>query len=296
MITLLNGTREKSKLGSIVKQKSVSDGVFVYADGSEKGDVYIVAEDGVSHNHPCRLINKGEAKVLVYGSFKGGDVLRTRQSGDKQATGYAFKASDADVPYLKVGRALTEGRNGLIDVDLDIIYINELNSDGTAWEDLRAPATGINPAGSVAPPAVNTTDGSLTFSTSDAICVWFQLPHQWKEGTDLHLHIHWSKSTSASGTVNWQTKYKWANIGDTMPAFSSLVSGTVKISDDDTADQHALLEFPDISGTGKTISSMLCVYLIRTASGDTYGADANLYEVDVHYECNGIGSKTEYTK
>ena len=166
----------------------------------------------------------------------------------------------------------------------------------TYWDDLRAPASGINPAGQISPPSVNAADGSLTFSTSDAVCAWFQLPHAWKEGTDLNPHIHWSKTTSASGTVNWQIKYKWFNIGDVAGAFSSLNSGIDQVPNSDIADKHALMTFPIFSGVGKTISSMVCIYLVRTTSGDTYGADVNLYEIDLHYERDSNGSSQIYIK
>ena len=293
---LINATRAQSVLGTVVKQSPSKNGSFVYADGTEKGNVYVVAEGGVPHGSSCEVKNTGDAEVMVRGSYKGGDIVRLRQSSDKKATGACFKASDSDVPYLKIGKLLEPGRNGLLRVNLDIQYVSALNSDGTAWEDLRAPATGINPAGQVSPPTVNSADGSLSFSTADAICIWFQLPHSYKEGSDVILHIHWSKSSTASGTVNWQTKYKWANRGSVMPSFSALVSGTEVTPNSNVTNKHALLEFTDLSGTSKTISSMLCVYLVRTASGDSYGAEANLYEVDLHYQIDSMGSKTEYVK
>jgi hypothetical protein len=290
---LINATGERSKLGRVVKQSSKQRNAFVYASLDETAKVFIIAEDGVPNGGECFVVGSGMAKVFVKGEVKRGNNIRSRRNWDSKDAGACYISKAEDVPYINIGVALEDGKNQLVDALLHIYYERLVD---TAWDDLRAPASGINPAGSVAPPAVNTTDGSLTFSTNDAVCVWFQLPHDWKEGTDLHLHIHWSKSTSASGTVNWQTKYKWANIGDTMPSFSSLVSGTVKVADSDTADKHALLEFADISGTGKTLSSMLCVYLIRTLAGDSYAADANLYEIDIHYERDSFGSRTEYTK
>jgi hypothetical protein len=164
------------------------------------------------------------------------------------------------------------------------------------WEDLRAPASGINPAGSLAPPAVNTADGSLTFGKNDVICAWFQLPHSYYEGSELRVHIHWSKATTNNGTVNWQMKYKWANIGDVMPAFSDLVTGTEGIPTSNVVDKHALVEWEPISGVGKTISSMICIYLVRTGTGDTFTGDANLYEIDIHYQRDTRGSREEYVK
>jgi hypothetical protein len=201
-------------------------------------------------------------------------------------------------------------------VGTDIIYeitvlqgsnaeaVNKINLSGpdgltlsdTVWDDLRSPASGINPAGSVSPPAVNNTDGSLTFGTSDAVCAWFQLPHNYKEGSDIHIHIHWSKSTTNGGTVHWQMKSKWFNRGEVAPAFSALADGSEETPNSNTVDKMAIMEWPGSSGVGKLISSMVCVYLIRTAAGDTYTGNANLYEIDIHYEIDTLGSREEHLK
>lgn len=170
-----------------------------------------------------------------------------------------------------------------------------------AWDDLKAPATAINPAGSVAPATIDTDDGSLVFTNGQTqiIAVWFQLPHAWKVGSDLSLHLHWAKTTSAAGTVKWQSKFEWTNIGAVRAGFSAFVDGTEGIPNSDTAGKHALFEFPDYVGTGKTISSMVCVVLQRLSSGgsaDTYGAPVKLFEIDLHYQIDSLGSYLEYTK
>ena len=73
------------------------------------------------------------------------------------------------------------------------------------WDDLRAPANAINPAGSPSAATVSTADASLQFAgnADNVVVVWFQLPHQWKEGSDLHPHIHWAKNTTDAGIVDW---------------------------------------------------------------------------------------------
>lgn len=166
-----------------------------------------------------------------------------------------------------------------------------------AWEDLRAPATGINPVGSTSPATPNTTDGSLTFAKGNVVTCWFQMSHAWKEGSDIYIHLHWSKTTSAAGSVNWQIKYKWFNLGATAPAFSSLITGSETIPNSDTADKHALYSFPVVSGAGKTLSSMICVYLERINDGnDTYAANVNLYEIDIHHLVDSFGSNSISSK
>ena len=167
-----------------------------------------------------------------------------------------------------------------------------------AWDDLRAPATGINPAGSAASATVDTEDGSLLFANGQVqtVAITFQMPHTWKVGTDVSFHIHWCKTTAAAGTVKWQAKYKWTNIGDVIPPFSAFSDGTEAIPNSDIANKHAIFEFTDYFGVGKTISSQITIVLQRNTTGDTYGATVKLLEADIHYQVDSFGSGQEYVK
>lgn len=170
----------------------------------------------------------------------------------------------------------------------------------STWDDLVISATLINPAGSPAPPAIDNTDGSLLFDAAgvETVIGIFQIPHCYLAGSDIVFHIHWAKSTSATGNVTWQMKYKWANIGATLPAFSSLTAGVRLTTDNNTADENQLTSWTALSGTGKTLSSILIVYLERTGTdgGDTYGADAKLFSFDVHYRKDSNGSSQQTVK
>ena len=128
-----------------------------------------------------------------------------------------------------------------------------------------------------------------------------QLSHTWREGTPITPHVHWSKTTSASGNVEWLFDYKWAPIGEvldgswTQIAEDATVSGT---PDTDTANKHLITSFGEISTTGKQISDMLLMKVTRvpTATNDTYEADARLWELDIHFQVDGRGSTKEYVK
>ena len=170
-----------------------------------------------------------------------------------------------------------------------------------AWDDLRSPASAINPAGSAVAATVDQEDGSLVFSNgqTQTIAIWFQMPHAWKVGTDVSLHLHWAKTTSAAGTVKWQSKYEWTNIGGTRAGYSVFVDGTEAIPNSNISGKHAIFEFTDLSGIGKGISSMIGVVIQRLSSGtgaDTYAAPVKLFEVDIHYQVDGFGSQEEYVK
>lgn len=171
---------------------------------------------------------------------------------------------------------------------------------GDAWDDLRFPASGINPAGQVDAPAVDTSTypGTLLFvNTSTRLLAGVaQMPHAWVEGSAVRPHVHWSKTTSASGGVVWEFCYAIADVGETFGAYSAWIAGTNVVSDSDTAHKHALDTFGDVAMTGKKGSTMIAWQLRRKhdATGDDYAANARLWELDFHYRVWGLGSSQEY--
>jgi len=177
-----------------------------------------------------------------------------------------------------------------------------LIDSATQWDDLVIPASLINPSGSPSPPMVDNTDGTWLFKEGEVntTAFTFQMPHSWKQGTNISFHIHWCKATAGSGSPLWRSKYRWVNLGDTATSFTALDTLTLSslLTDNNLAGQHLLSEDPDYTGSGKTFSSILIVYLERTgtASSDNYEASAKLLSVDVHYQVESFGSRREYAK
>ena len=145
--------------------------------------------------------------------------------------------------------------------------------------------------------------GTLLFDAAgvEVVGLVVQLPHSYKEGTDLRPHVHWMKTTSASGAVLWQMRYKVIKIGDvadadfTTETASVVVDGT---TDTNTANKHLITSFPVIPGAGIQISDMFCIELSRLGNdpADTYGADARLLEFDIHYQQDEPGSRQQFLK
>lgn len=169
----------------------------------------------------------------------------------------------------------------------------------TAWDDLRFPAHGINPAGQTDAPAVDTATfpGTLLFSTSavNLIAGVAQMPHDWARGSELRPHLHWAKSTSASGGVVWEWCYAIADIGGTFGAYSAWIPATAVVADGNTANKHALDSFPSLAMTGYKESTMIAWQIRRNtaATADNYGAVARLFEFDFHYQVGKLGTATE---
>lgn len=181
------------------------------------------------------------------------------------------------------------------------IYASNIWVTGV-WDDIRTPVTSIKVGGSR--PAIETIyKGSLVLGFEDKIllqqqnCYFtIQIPHGYKEGTDIEAHIHWTPEDNTGGDVVWVLTYSWANKYGTFPVETPLTAiapaGVV-------TDEHLRTGFGYISGTGKTISSILLCSLERNSGNilDTYnGKTAYLLEVDFHYQIDSLGSINENTK
>lgn len=170
------------------------------------------------------------------------------------------------------------------------------------WDDLRFPASSINPPGQAADPDFDTTNGGWLFAAAGTEVLFLsgQLPHGWNEGSIIKPHIHWQKTTSAAGDVVWQLEYKWSPINEVMDAafttitVSSTVNGT---PDTDEANKHLISSFGEISAADKNISDMLMMKISRLGDDgdDTYGADARLIEFDIHYQSVAHGTTLEFS-
>jgi len=170
------------------------------------------------------------------------------------------------------------------------------------WDDLRAPASAINPPGAASDPDVEASTGMLLFDSisTELVFIALQMPHAWIEGSAIYPHLHWTKTSSAAGNVLWSYRYRIADIGEVLSAWSAPAGETLTTGpgDSNTDSQHLITRLEPISMTGKTLSSMLLFELSRLGGDgtDTYGADARLLEFDIHYQLNAPGSVEEFRK
>jgi hypothetical protein len=118
----------------------------------------------------------------------------------------------------------------------------------------------------------------------EAMSFTVQLPHNWKEGSTIHPHIHWiPKTSAATGTMKWNLEYTWA---DTDGTYSGLTTSSVTTNGPFVMNQHIMTNLTSgnvgISGSGKTISSVLICRIYRNSSDeeDTYSGDAGGLSMD----------------
>lgn len=170
---------------------------------------------------------------------------------------------------------------------------------GVYWDDLRFPP-GIAGRGGAAPADVDANMGYLLFASNQDEDVFFQMqmPHGYKFGTDLRPHVHWAKSTSAVGDVVWKLSYECADMGEVYTnSLGTTVTMTYVVDDEDTAFLNAYASTTMVNPKFSKTSGMCIMRLWRDVSDpDDYGADAILYEFDVHYQMDIPGSIGELLK
>lgn len=212
------------------------------------------------------------------------------------------------VPLLTVGD--TEGGD-YADIQADGSFL--LYGDATQWDDLKVPSIATKLGGSKDPTFSKIQDNgagsqgvfAYLFNQTNEQELYFvvQMPHAWNIGSDIKAHVHWVPDGNGSEgqTVSWGLEYTWSNINATFGATTIIYANDTSSGDTTLLDnKHYLTALGTITGTGKTLSSMLLCRVFRDATGalatDDYGNGAWLLEVDFHFEIDSLGSRQEYIK
>lgn len=177
------------------------------------------------------------------------------------------------------------------------LYLDEF------WDDLKIPA-GDFVAGAGADPETIAWRGArlYCFTTGEILTFMTQIPHKYKEGTDLKLHLHWTPHgrgvAEDENTVNWRIDMSAAPVDGVVPGNTTYVLTATCGGVNDAHEIQAATV--DVSGTGLTISSMLIGRVYR-AAGDSWATNTTgnrpgLLEIDLHYQIDRPGSRQELTK
>jgi len=178
-----------------------------------------------------------------------------------------------------------------------------MSGNATVWNDILPMAVDV--AGGASAPSFTAYNGNLRAyefvgaATLKDLHAGFQLPHSYKEGSDIGLHLHlYVPNDVTGGTIKFYVEYTWANFNQTGTITPTLTSGTIVRTAGAGINNNIMLSFPAITGTGKTISSILMVRIYRdpTDVADTFASSVWLKGLDLHIEQDQIGSNTETTK
>jgi hypothetical protein len=166
----------------------------------------------------------------------------------------------------------------------------------SVWDDIIIPASNLR--GGVSVPNFSVFQNGvyqLLFinNQSDEVYGSFEIPHDYKEETDLQPHIHWSPNSTNTGNCVWNFEY---TIADASTTFGATTTTTITQAGSGTINQHQLANTAAvISGSGIKVGA-ICVFRLARPTGDAFTGDAFLHSVGVHYQIDTIGSRQITTK
>lgn len=187
------------------------------------------------------------------------------------------------------------GSGGLIRSALNAMF-TELytwfRDTNVLYNDLIMPASNLRPGNT--PPVWAASIGGIygyrfDAGVADELHGSAEIQHDYKEGTDLSFHVHWTPTTTNTGDIVWGVEYSIANVGDAFPAPTTVTS--VPVAASGVVGKHAITNIVNIPGTGLKIGAVVRYRLFRQAGGtDTFTGNAFLESVGIHYQCDTVGS------
>lgn len=167
------------------------------------------------------------------------------------------------------------------------------------WDDIIIPIESLG-AGASAPDVVAFLNGTRIYAfdgnaISEQLYGSIEIMHNYKEGTDLRPHCHFSPLANSTGNVKWQIEYTIASKDALFPATQTIVN----VYDcSNKLNYHLASEFSIISGTNVKIGDIITFRLFRNPSDpqDTFAGDVGLLSFGIHMQIDGDGSRNTFSK
>jgi len=179
----------------------------------------------------------------------------------------------------------------------------EFNGAATVWNDANVGGMTLGGPSATLPDEVKFTDEaggdtgiySWGFAVGEKVTGAIEIPHSYKEGSDITFHVHWQGNDAPTDTdnVQWQLVYTVAQNGQTLDAATTITIETGY----DTQYEWVTSAFAAITGTNFNMGDQFLFELSRiAASADEYAGDAVISTVGFHYEQDTVGSRQITTK
>lgn len=168
--------------------------------------------------------------------------------------------------------------------------------DGTDWRDENFNGFATRPTAS-APDDIAWRGGSILAkgfngaATMEQLMAGAELQHDYYQGSDLIVHVHWAPVNANAGNVQWNADYTVER-----DEVGLIINGTLNVVDaaSGTAWQSTRVDIGTIPGDDLLYGDQVGIRLYRdpTLPADTYGSDAALsFTFGYHYQVDGLGSR-----
>lgn len=261
-------------------------------------------------------------QIIKGAASQSADLLQFKDSSDNilaevQADGEIGIIQDSKKLYLGAGRDFSiyyDGTDSYLktdevaasDLKLKCGSNKTIELQDVVWDDVTVPVSAVRLAGASPADEVSYKSGMiLSFDNSVDEYIYFviQLPHRYKEGTDIKLHIHWTIPVSGAGAgienVKWDATYSASSpTTDDSESWPTASTGTATEDVQNVnLDTHIFTDIVTMTGTNYKISETIICSLKRdTSVANNYANEAYLVSVDAHFEVNTMGSRQELGK
>ncbi|MBA4274119.1 MAG: hypothetical protein C0436_00540 [Alphaproteobacteria bacterium] len=185
----------------------------------------------------------------------------------------------------------------------------KMEGDATVWNDWNLSRDFTPTAGAGVPPR-NVLVGNIVkdqFAVNDALqYMSTELLHDWKEGSDMQIHIHWATGGLNDATVRgvkWEVEYTVCNpleSGISPTVFPATVTQSAEFSVPAAEPNrtHRVSTIYTIPGSTLKIGAQLLMRLKRIASvtNPAPAADPFVISFGVHFQSDTLGSRTVWGK
>lgn len=181
------------------------------------------------------------------------------------------------------------------------------------WDDLRFPFTGSNIDVNNGRLDYDYFNGGIKFQANarypeEPVSMVCQLPHAWKEESDIHPHFHWIQQSS--NIPNWLIAYKILKKNTTITLETNFNNYTLLTPSEHkftytSGNLEQITEFDAIDMTDVSLSDIIHFVMFRdssNASAEFAGSDPSslveiAHEFDIHFQTDFPGgSRQEYIK
>lgn len=245
------------------------------------------------HKHPSDT-----SKLDVGATAVDSDAL-----GGVPAAGYALLAGAAFTGPISAPTSEFGGVANYTEFEADGTL--KMNGNATVWNDWNL-SRDFTPTTGAGVPARNTLVGNIVkdqFAVNDALqYMSTELLHDWKEGSDLQVHVHWATGGLNDATVRgvkWEVEYTVCNpleSGVAPTVFPATVTQSAEFSVPAAEPNrtHRITTIYTIPGSTLKIGAQLLMRLKRIASVANVApaADPFVISFGVHFEADTLGSRT----
>jgi hypothetical protein len=213
-----------------------------------------------------------------------------------------LKLTTGNILEIGAGATGTTINSATNDIHINAPAGKTLVLDTPVYDDIILPLmSGKIPASNYPDWASFTTNtAAYKFGVDEYIDCMAEVPHDYKEGTDLIIHVHFvlSAATAQEEKVQFIAYY---SIGDAMEAMAAEANGSGESTiANGTADKsHILLNLKTITGTNYKIGAIINIRLKRiakSAGGNELTAEPFVMSVGVHYQIDTLGSRSVTSK